>query len=450
MSCINANRFGAAEQCACDNWAAEYAKKLFEKEQQKDTEQNSAISVLETHIGDTDTLKTSAKSSLSAAVNEIYNSLQSEKAQRTAGDNNIQEALNNKVNNTDYATSSSYGVIKLGGGLYTYSNGTTGVYPKNGIRVSGDGAVIIDAATADEAAAGTNVYKPITPSTLKSVTGDMTSLTTTAKDSITNAINEVIVKTGANITLPELKSFGRPYSSGNHGFVMRNIINVINDINTDNIAIRRFDLANMVRLAVGGGMHISNASGYTKPFGIYFFVPDIDISRVSINNPAGQTASLEYAYSNGRGKFLKDNCYIIQLDTESKVLYDPLIHSGNKIYSDKPHRVGEWIDGTPIWRFTVPITSLQSLGITTHNKAWMLKVSNLIYELYNISDEYIIYIDDKLIFQNTNDYKFDSFATGISCDNNGIYCGSAEDVDNATHVYGWIEAAVSEEHVNTE
>lgn len=110
-----------------------------------------------------------------------------------------EEELAKKVNDTDYANGAEYGIIKLGSGLKTYSTGHTGVSTKNGVRISGDGAVIIDAATDEEVKAGTEQYKPLTPKTLTSIVGSVDNIepfydmngNSTAPSTVIDALNKL-------------------------------------------------------------------------------------------------------------------------------------------------------------------------------------------------------------------------------------------------------------------
>lgn len=92
--------------------------------------------------------------------------------------NNIDELdvkLNTKVDKGTIASISQLGMIKLyesgsgkniSGLVIDQQTGVTYVNTGNGITRSGDGKIIINAATDEEVAAGTEVYKPITPKTL--------------------------------------------------------------------------------------------------------------------------------------------------------------------------------------------------------------------------------------------------------------------------------------------
>jgi len=114
--------------------------------------------------------------------------------------------LDNKVDKTQYASTTQAGIVKL----YTSSGGSNisglsisdtngsihvATNSSKGTQRTGSGEVIISAATTSDIDTGTSSYKPIVPSTLsyavQSVGGKLEELSTTAQDSYVAAINEV-------------------------------------------------------------------------------------------------------------------------------------------------------------------------------------------------------------------------------------------------------------------
>lgn len=123
--------------------------------------------------------------------------------------------------------------------------------------------------------------------------------------------------------------------------------------------------------------------------------------------------------------------------------------SKQETYSATPVHVGWWIDGCPIWRVAIPLTAMSAIGIDVENSAWSLRVSDILYKLDIIATKDIVYIDDRIHFQNGNSYDPAWDAAGINPYNNGFYRGEAtllED-DGAQYFYGWIEFATPESNI---
>lgn len=136
MSDITSMPFGAAEHCRLDNWAAEYAKKLFVAEAAKRTEE------IAQEAEDRD-------AAIDAAKSDVLST---------------------------YASTEQAGVIKLhklnsynNSGIVVEADGSAYVYTgeQYGTQRSGDGRIQVAAATEAEIAGGTQQYKPIVPATLK-------------------------------------------------------------------------------------------------------------------------------------------------------------------------------------------------------------------------------------------------------------------------------------------
>ena len=150
MNNITTTPFGAAEHCALDNWAAEYAKKLFIHEAAKRTE-------------DINTEK------------EARSAADAEEAQaRGAAD---AELDNKKVNRNEYATETTAGIVTLhrgsanNSGLLVGSKGELAVNVaqdgRYGLTRDGAGQIKTFAASLEEAKAGKDAYKPMTPSIME-------------------------------------------------------------------------------------------------------------------------------------------------------------------------------------------------------------------------------------------------------------------------------------------
>lgn len=117
----------------------------------------------------------------------------------SAADDSITDLKNNKVNKTQYASLSDYGVIKLyssngtnnNSGLVA-TNGVVYVCTKNGLYRGGDGSVNVDFANTSNIDSRT-ANKAIAASTLdyavQAVTGQLAGLTTDEKATFTAAIN---------------------------------------------------------------------------------------------------------------------------------------------------------------------------------------------------------------------------------------------------------------------
>lgn len=111
---------------------------------------------------------------ISACVTELQNKLNTYST-------NTDEALNQKVNNTDYASTSKAGIIKLKktnhinvSGLTVDENGVTDINTdsEHGTEINADGQVSVKAATEAEIRAKVQEYKPIVPNTLDYAVGE--------------------------------------------------------------------------------------------------------------------------------------------------------------------------------------------------------------------------------------------------------------------------------------
>lgn len=112
-------------------------------------------------------------------------------------------------------------------------------------------------------------------------------------------------------------------------------------------------------------------------------------------------------------------------------------------YSLTPVQVGTWIDSTPVWRVAIPMTSVSEISLNTNNKSWSIRSDQILDRLSIINDtSNFIHIDSMIRFQNSNDYDPEAFATGWTEMFPGYFNGEAENVDYATHFYGWIEFAL--------
>lgn len=112
-------------------------------------------------------------------------------------------------------------------------------------------------------------------------------------------------------------------------------------------------------------------------------------------------------------------------------------------YSSTPVQVGTWIDSTPVWRVAIPMTSVSEISLNTNNKSWSIRSDQILDRLSIINDtSNFIHIDSMIRFQNSNDYDPEAFATGWTEMFPGYFNGEAENVDYATHFYGWIEFAL--------
>ena len=109
-------------------------------------------------------------------------------------------------------------------------------------------------------------------------------------------------------------------------------------------------------------------------------------------------------------------------------------------YSSTPVQVGTWIDGTPVWRVAIPMTSVSEIGLDTYNKIWTTSAYNILSRLSIVNDtSNLIYINSMICFQNTDDYDPEAFAVNWTESFPGYFRGEAEGSDYATHFYGWIE-----------
>ncbi|MDO5399296.1 MAG: hypothetical protein Q4G33_15385 [bacterium] len=117
-------------------------------------------------------------------------------------------------------------------------------------------------------------------------------------------------------------------------------------------------------------------------------------------------------------------------------------------YSTTPVKIGEWIDGTPVWRVAIPITEVEKIGCTNVLNAWSVRVDEILDRLNVVEDtSYVIYLEDSLVFQNSNDYSLEAFSSNMSKYAAVCYRFAAADGDPTTHFYGWIEFATPESNI---
>lgn len=118
-------------------------------------------------------------------------------------------------------------------------------------------------------------------------------------------------------------------------------------------------------------------------------------------------------------------------------------------YSKKPARVGTWVDGTPVWRAAIPITTLSAAGITRNEN--YINIADLLATLKILKyGGNLIYIDSMLRLQNdSKDYTFPaSPSDGITeSDVPGIYNIEWKSGEPAMAIYGWCEFATDESNI---
>lgn len=135
----------------------------------------------------------------SSALDNPIDSALSESSINPVQNNVIKAALDEKVSNTQYATTNQAGLIKLhkrsdGTNISGINvDGTTGeaeinVVSAYGLQRTGDGKVVTAAATEAEIDAGTNNYKPIVPANLDYA---VKKVVTTAENTYTTTPNQI-------------------------------------------------------------------------------------------------------------------------------------------------------------------------------------------------------------------------------------------------------------------
>lgn len=441
MSCINTNQFGAAEHCAADNWAAEYAKKLFANEGDtraaKDAELESGIDALDEIIGDTNELMTTADTVV-GAINEVLDDM-----------DEVSDELSSRVKKTDYASTARAGIIKLRtngsganqSGILVDSAGAAAIgVPTDdsaGIRRDASGQVKLCHATAEEVKAGTNAVKVVTPAALKEAIGSPAVL-----KEVPGSLEELKEVIGSG-------DFEKmPMPNGLSLLPATDITTAINIlINHHDPVKKMYALNESCFERCGIGSNIMRAKGgIVLPLGRYLLVMPYDgIKAISI--AYDRTDSSKYAQISTYD-FVKDALYIVEFnETGSRVLFD-----GAKItdtnYSTTPQRVGTWIDGTPVWKAAIPMTAVEDIGCTNPKAAWGTSFDDILVKLglvNNASD--IIYINGMVAFQNGDDYNADAFALNATQSYPGYYRFTAMDNDYTSHFYGWIEFATLESNI---
>lgn len=119
-------------------------------------------------------------------------------------------------------------------------------------------------------------------------------------------------------------------------------------------------------------------------------------------------------------------------------------------YSLTPVRVDTWIDGNPVWRVAIPMTSVSEIGLDTYNKAWLTSADGILSRLSIVNDtSNFIYINSMICFQNADDYDLQAFAVDWTEPFPGVFLGKATDSDYATHFYGWIEFVAPSNNIST-
>lgn len=312
MNNITANPFGAAEHCAMDNWAAEYAKKLFITEAAKRTEEITAESQAR------ETADSKLRSDFTAADNTLCNEYK-------AAD---EELDNKKVNRDEYATETTAGIVTLkrGGsnnsGLLIGSKGelAVNVSPDGRFGLTRDGAGQIKTypATEAEISMGTDAYKPIVPKTLKtaveSIVGKSEELTTKDKTSLTAAVNELDFDIGnvSDIKLVSNATLSSYLSVINVTDAIQRLCGQLENVIRTGTVAGIIDNSRIQKISLGGRYALST----TQPGGIYFWIPDeqIDENLDSING-------VKYADSEGKSLFKTGYLYVIDTGEGKSVMY---------------------------------------------------------------------------------------------------------------------------------
>lgn len=382
-------------------------------------------------------------------------------------------------------------------GLVVYEDGSAVVNTRadRGIARDGVGQIGINAATEAEIEAGTDAYKPIVPNTLKcaveSIAGKSEELTTKDKTSLTAAINELDFDIG-NVSDVRIPTTTGP---------MVPVFNIVSAVNSLSGFLGRL-LDDKITYGNAGFINNSNVLkaptengiiGGTKtyiPSGIYFWVPDSRYCTM---------CSIEYRDTDNKGLFMEGYLYILEIDRDndanSRVLYsqydeeqklakigadkldvnftsngfegieeltesvkylnDGAYSNGyagleeittdlkelkNKIrYSATPRKVGEWIDGTPIWRIAF------KKNFTADE---LIDKSVLIIDLFSVNDPNVAFVVNycvNMFF--TEPCMVDDIALKISS------CVISFDLDaNITPgetdgICGWIEFATPENNI---
>jgi hypothetical protein len=175
--------------------------------------------------------------------------------------------------------------------------------------------------------------------------------------------------------------------------------------------------------------------------GYYIFIPEnytisnksYPIHGITLRNRDKKTATIAHDFHEGV-------VYLLHFASDSSGVVCTL--SQTEEYKTTPVQTGTWVDGTPVWRVTLPITKLSDLGFKGDGTKEFISVTKILLKSKAVSNaEDIIYINDALIFQNEATYSYESFAENVSGFVRGTYRLGEEETDPATHVYGWIEFA---------
>ena len=240
----------------------------------------------------------SAATKLSAWWKQVKNNFSAIKTEFSS----VTAKLDQKVNKTDYASTTKAGVIKLaasGGGtnnsgLVVFEDGSAAVNvrPDRGIKRDGAGQIGTNPATQAEVNDGTDEYKPITPKTLKAVMD----------------------------TLPEFEAtgfeeFGKEYKGGS----MRYLYNTLSyEPETDHLYIYNDKLADSSLQPDGT---VGTEVGWVE----LAFKHDVTAVAEDVAAVAEDVAPLKNLSS----------------------------------YSEVPMKVGTWVNGVPIYRIAFPWISIQ-------------------------------------------------------------------------------------------
>ncbi len=350
--------------------------------------------------------------------------------------------INNKVDNTQYASHSQTGIVKL-----RYHNGKNysgikdlgdGVIQINanaskGLTISGSNELITSPASETDIEEGANKYKPIVPANLEyaveSVTGKKSELNTEDKTSLTAAINEINAK---KITANQVMEFDQNYPY------------CLSDVFANQ---EMFDLCTNGKIAWiynDTDMDITNTD-------VAVF-PQFD-SVISSSNDGdyyeitGATSTLKsghtYLVTATAQPYKQDtNWYPGELTVIADVTVEKGVANSDINYSTTPQRVGTWIDGTPIWRAAInyELSDVDLENIQESNGEHLLRLPVNDNNQVALINEFVVQGLESMCI--VDDQRCKYTASGI------WMIPDVTNIANANWLHGWVEFATAEENLN--
>lgn len=267
----------------------------------------------------------------------------------------ITNAYKAAINAIPTADTDNFGLVKLAarGGISNGGGLTVNTNTEYGTSRTGDGKVVIAAATDTEVEAGTQAYKPIVPKTLKTVRDKITADYTEADAAIKN--NTVLC---LDTKLSKTEGTSIAYDTAKKQYTITAPKSDQRYLWKEPYGCTAIEIKNMVynNVSYSGTISITLKKGYTyilkttnQPIqqgGKY-----INLIGVEIELPPDITEKLDKCITDDNFADHNPTAAYASLDELAADTMDARAYANNLMdYSETPRKIGTWIDGTPVWR----------------------------------------------------------------------------------------------------